>query len=246
MKSNSKEPVPVILNGDPLPWVETAKHLGHILTTEVIKDFSYPNTNKDLLVKRAIFFDKVHSLVQEFGFCSKRLLCELMRIYSTSFYGSMIWSMKSEDYIKLIRSFNTAIKLIWDLPHPTHKNFIEQLIDFPHLQSMLHSRYIGFAWSVKNSKKDEVKLLYNICKDDQTTITGSNLKYLMESYGYYTIDKLFENRQNISRAVVNPMNENELWKVSLLEELVDIKDGRKEVEMSEQEVEDLLLFVSTC
>ena len=120
MKSNKEEPVPVILNGDPLPWVETAKHLGHLLTIDLIKDYAYPNTNKDLLVKRAIFFDKVHSLVQEFGFCSKRLLCELMRIYSTSFYGSMIWSMRSEDYSKLLRSFNTAIKLIWDLPHPTH------------------------------------------------------------------------------------------------------------------------------
>ena len=89
MKSNKEEPVPVILNGDPLPWVETAKHLGHLLTIDLIKDYAYPNTNKDLLVKRAIFFDKVHSLVQEFGFCSKRLLCELMRIYSTSFYGSI-------------------------------------------------------------------------------------------------------------------------------------------------------------
>ena len=148
--------------------------------------------------------------------------------------------MRSEDYSKLLRSFNKAIKLIWDLPHPTHKNFVEQLIDFPHLQSMLHSRYIGFAWSVKNSKKEEVNLLYNICKYDQTTITGSNLKFLMESYEKNTIDKLFENRFNISRNVVYPMNENDIWKVSLLEELVEIKSGRKEVELSEKEVEDLI------
>ena len=41
------------------------------------------------------------------------------------------------------------------------------------------------------------------------------------------------------------MNENDIWKVSLLEELVEIKDGRMEVEMSEKEVEDLIFFVST-
>ena len=145
MQSKAKDPEKVILNGDPLPWVEKAKHLGHMLTTEIIKEYAYPNTNNDLLVKRAIFFGKVHSLIQEFGFCSKRLLSELMRIYSTSFYGSMIWSIRSEEYNKLLRSFNSAIKMIWDLHHQTHKNFIEQLIDYPHLQSMLHSRYIGFA-----------------------------------------------------------------------------------------------------
>ena len=120
-----------------------------------------------------------------------------MRIYSTSFYGSMIWNLKSEEYNKLIRSFNAAIKMIWDLPHQTHKNFIEQLIDYPDLQSMLHSRYVGFAWSVKNSKKYEVKLLYNICKYDQTTIIGSNLKCLLKWYEQNSIEKLFEIRLKV-------------------------------------------------
>ena len=111
---------------------------------------------------------------------------------------------------------------------------------------MLHSRYVGFAWSVKNSKKYEVRLLYNLCKYDQTTITGSNLKCLMKSYEQNSIEKLFENRLNISRNVVNPMNEEELWKISLLEELVEIRDGRKEVDLNEKEVEDLVFLVSTC
>ena len=111
---------------------------------------------------------------------------------------------------------------------------------------MLHSRYIGFAWSVKNSIKKEVRLLYNICKYDQTTITGSNLKYLMDSYELSSIEKLFENRFNIAKNIVNPMGEEELWKISLVEDLVDIRDGRKEVELTKQEVEDLIFIVSTC
>ena len=64
MKPKAKEPEHVILNGDPLPWVEKAKHLGHILTTVINKEYCYPNTNNDLLVKRAIFFGKVHSLIR--------------------------------------------------------------------------------------------------------------------------------------------------------------------------------------
>ena len=92
----------------------------------------------------------------------------------------MIWSLKSDDYMKLVRSYNTAIKLIWDLPYQTHKNFVEQLTDFPHLQSMLHSRYVGFAKSVNHSKKPEVQLLFKTCRYDLTSNTGSNLKYLRE------------------------------------------------------------------
>ena len=103
-----------------------------------------------------------------------------------------------------------------------------------------------FCLVCEKFQKEEVNLLYNICKYDQTTITGSNLKFLMESYEKNTIDKLFENRFNISRNVVYPMNENDIWKVSLLEELVEIKSGRKEVELSEKEVEDLIFVISTC
>ena len=68
----------------------------------------------------------------------------------------------------------------------------------------------------------------------------------MESYEKNSVEQLFENRFNIARNVVNPMNEEELWKISLLEELVEIRDGRKEVHLTEKEVEDLVFLVSTC
>ena len=176
------EPERVTLDGNKLPWVDSAKHLGNLLSTCLLKNHSYPDTNKDLRIKKATFFDRVHSIKQEFGFCSKRILCELLRIYATSFYGSMIWNMQSEDYSKLIRSYNVAIKLLWELPHQAHKYFVEELTDGPHLQSMLHSRYIGFLRSLDCSHKAEVRLLYYVCRNNLLTVTGSNIKFLMNTY----------------------------------------------------------------
>ena len=59
----------------------------------------------------------------------------------------------------------------------------------------------------------------------------------MESYEKNSVEQLFENRYNIARNVVNQMNEEELWKISLLEDLVEIRYGRKEVQLTKQEVE---------
>ena len=86
-KNEDNTPSPVILNGDPLPWVKTGNHLGNELTISINGDFRCPDTEHNLLKKRAIFFDRVHSLKQDFGYCSPRIVCELMRIYGTSFMG---------------------------------------------------------------------------------------------------------------------------------------------------------------
>ena len=46
--------VPVKLNGDILPWVSSAKHLGNQLSSTVNRFPLAPDTKKDLLSKRAI------------------------------------------------------------------------------------------------------------------------------------------------------------------------------------------------
>ena len=48
-KQNNFLPLPVILNDDPLPWVEKAKHLGNVLSTNINTKFGSLNTNQDLL-----------------------------------------------------------------------------------------------------------------------------------------------------------------------------------------------------
>ena len=128
-------PSKVMLNGDSLPWVEKAKHLGNVLSTTINSKIGCMNTNQDLLVKRATFFDRVHSLQQEYGYASPRIVCELLRIYATSFYGSMLWQLNSQEHERLVRSWNVAVKMIWKLPYQAHTTFA--LTNCPYLQAMI-------------------------------------------------------------------------------------------------------------
>ena len=74
------------------------------------------NTSADLLQKRAIFYQKIHELKQAFGFYMPSIICEIIKIYGTSFYGSPLWSLVSEEHLKLNRSWITVVKIVWDLP----------------------------------------------------------------------------------------------------------------------------------
>ena len=60
-KKELKNVAPILLNGDPLPWVQQVKHLGNILQCD--------NSMKiDCAMKRGRFIGKVNSLLQEFHF----------------------------------------------------------------------------------------------------------------------------------------------------------------------------------
>ena len=238
-------PLKVLLNNDPLPWVDKAKHLGNDLTTKLNLGFKCLSTEQDLHVKRAIFFDRVHSIKQEFGYATPRIVCEIMRIYATSFYGSVLWELNSLDHQKLVRSWNSAVKMIWDLPYQTHTDFIEPLTNCPHLQQMLHSRYIGFAKSLSMSEKQHTKLIYSLIKNDLTSLTGNNLKFLMNKYNNNTIEELFENRHVIAKEKFKKMSSDDEWKIQVLEDLISFRDGRDETELGKEEIEESIFYVTT-
>ena len=115
------------LNDDNLPWVTTAKHLGNHLSARLNFSPYSPETKTDLLCKRAILFDKVHQVQQQFGYYDPHLVLRLLTIYSTALYGSPLWQLNSDEHMKLNRSWNTAVRIIWDLPYFTHTRFLESL-----------------------------------------------------------------------------------------------------------------------
>ena len=105
------------------------------------------------MLQIAIFFQKVHELKEAYGGYTPDLICEVVRIFACAFYGSPLWTLKSQEHLKLNRSWNSVIKMIWDLPYATHKRFVESMVEIPHLQSMLHARYIGFIENLSSTVK---------------------------------------------------------------------------------------------
>ena len=72
---------PILLNGDPLPWVSQVKHLGSTLQLD--------NSMKiDIGQKRGTFIGNMMSLFQEFHYINPPVFVKIMNIFCTSFYGS--------------------------------------------------------------------------------------------------------------------------------------------------------------
>ena len=235
----------VLLNNNSLPWVEKAKHLGNQLTTTVFLSPVAMDSSADIQIKKAIFFSKVHELKQQFGCYNPKILCKLVRIYGTSFYGSPLWALYSNEHLKLLRSWNTATKIIWHLPYNSHNRFIESLNTIPHLQSTLHSRYIGFIGNIMQSQKPHMKILSNLCSYNLTTVTGRNIEFLMSSYSCQSITELISMKYIIKNMRVYELQDEEKWKIPLLEEICLIKNQNLDLDFDEEYIQTILCDVAT-
>jgi hypothetical protein len=91
-------PAPLMLCGNPLPWVKDAKYLGNFLSNIV------DGLSKDVRIKRAMFIEKNCEILQEFPFAHPQVKCRINRIYNSSFPGSVLWDLTSRNVEQLVNS----------------------------------------------------------------------------------------------------------------------------------------------
>ena len=138
VKSMRNGVAPIILDVDPLCWVENVKHLANILQSD-------NSMRSDILAKRAKLIGKINSLIQEFRFVDSSVLLRILEIYVTSFYGSCLWDLYSPEVKKIYSSWNVTMRNVFSLPWTSHRYFIESVSDTRHPKTMLCSRLVKFT-----------------------------------------------------------------------------------------------------
>ena len=127
---------PLLLNGNPLPWVSTVKHLGYTLQSD--------NTmSVDCSLKRGQFIRELNPLRQEFHYVSPQVYVKILNLYATSFYGSNLWNLFSKECERIYTSWNIAMRQCYNLNRTTHRYLIESVTGALHPKVLLCSRYSG-------------------------------------------------------------------------------------------------------
>ena len=213
---------PLLLCGNPLPWVQNCKHLGNHLENKI------DGMKKDVKIKRANYIDKNNDLLQEFHHCHPKTIFHVNKIYNTSFSGSPLWKLWSREVEMLENTWNRSIRLMFGVPIQTHRYFVVPISDHCHLRNILVKRFLNFIESIKKSSKDIITNLFQcICFDVRST-TGSNLRDIM----------LAVNKDNVldlepgdsSKMKYHEAKEEDRWKIDILKELIEVKNGTLQVE----------------
>ena len=163
-KETKADPEPLLLNGNPLPWVKSGKYLGNKLTG--IQN----GYQQDVKEKRARYIERNCELNQEFPFAHPSVKCHLNRLYNSSFYGSSLWDLTGDMTKQVVNSWSVSVRHMWDLPLSTHRNLIEPLSG-THAETMLLSRYAMFIQSLRKTSRVAVQFLLQVVSKDMKTVT---------------------------------------------------------------------------
>ena len=82
-----------------------------------------------------------------------------------------------------------------------------------------------------------MKLLFNLCENNNSSNTGRNIKYLLNTYNLGSLEELISERQSIKIRRVYPLEEDEHWKPVLIEELCMTKLGFLDCLLEKQVIE---------
>ena len=212
-----KYPAPVQLDGEDLPWVEHAEHLGHTLHQSVTME-------KDCHRARARFIDSSIDVREQFSFAQPDQILQMVQVLCTDGYGSMLWDLQSNPAEQYFKCWNTCVKLVYGVPRSTYTYIVEGFLakDQSSLRNQVLSRYPGYYRKLLASPSKEVRVLAKMVSTDPRSITCKNLKYLREMTS-------FEQPENYSSwrlrdaLPVQSVPEAEGWRLGLLTSLLKMK-----------------------
>ena len=240
--TNKDQLAPVKLNGDNLPWVPRAKHIGNILHED-------GSTGHDLLVKKGIFIQTAMELNQEFHYLPSNLKLKLCELYNSHFSGSSIWKLESKEAQQLYSAWNKNLKVIYGLPWATHRWILEEMTG-KSLKIILMKRFLRFLNAILKSSKPFLKFLLATVSKDVRSISGCNLRSLTLHSGIQVAPGTSASAVKCTREFCVPKSQE--WRLPLLYSLLDIKAGElflpnneRDDEDHEEVVDEILLHVCT-
>ena len=196
---------------------------------------SYKNISKK---KRRYFSDLYTTLLD-----SSWSYCVVM--FTTSFYGSNLWDIFSKDCERLYKSWNVAMRLIFEVSRCTHRYLIETMSQSLHPKTMLCSRYVGFYKSLIQSSKLSVRILAKLSEGDQRTVLGRTLFTLCRLSNVLTSNLL--TCQLVKKNVKYfDVPEAEDWRVDMVGELLKLRKETLSLPgFNPDEIQDILDYVCT-
>ena len=140
---------------------------------------------------------------------------------------------------------------MWDLPRESHRYFMEEL-GGTHAQTMLYSRFVSFIQRIRKHPKFPLQFLLNITKDNVMSVTGKNVRKILAETGENDIFKVKVSDLKKEFKFFS-IEDDDKWKVAMIEELVNVKQGSAQLEgedgenmLTTSEINDIISYVSTC
>ena len=239
---NLVKPVPLRLCGKDLPWVESATHLGHEL-------HSSGTMEHDAKIARAKYIDQTVEVRQSFSFASPVELVRALEVYTTSYYGSLLWDLQGDGAAQFCNSWSTAVKLAWNCPRATRTYLVQQVLGcgMTSARTEIMARYCKFFQGLRSSPSKEVCVLVNLVTRDIRSSTGKNVRLVSDNSGKDPwADTVGQVRAGLRENDAVEVEDEDKWRIQYLRSLLEQRQDWHYRGEEDQEEEVQRLVDSLC
>ena len=224
------------LCNNPLPWVKNGKHLGMRI------DNSKDIFSRDILEKRARYIQGNNQLMQEFSFASNTTKLFVNKVYNGHHYGSVLWDLYGKEANMVYNTWSVSIRRMLRLDRKTHRYFIEPLSGMEHAKKTLFKAFLSFTRKLESSPKTPVRDVYAAVKSDCRSVTGANLRSISVECAADPSRPFSE--ISMEKHQFFPIPPDEQWKVSMVQELIEMRDENENI-WGKEEIDDTLEYLCT-
>ena len=191
-------------------------------------------------ISRMRFITDSTDVREMFGFALPDQVISAIRLYNTSFYGSMLFDLYGEEAQKIYRSWNTAVKLAWRVPRTTHSYLVENFLgsNSPSLRSSILTRFVKFFHGLTKCTGMETRTLAGLSQADGRSTLGRNLRKIASETGKdprWTASACFRDCFGAT-----PVPEGDIWRIPLLSRLLEERREKETMEEDTVTVEELI------
>ena len=196
----------------------------------------------DAKMKRASFIENSTEIREMFGFAHPDQVLSAVSTYSCHFYGSMLWDLFGEMAGQVFRSWNTCVKLAWNIPRSSHNYYVDGLAGtLPSVRKKLLCQYVSFVGKLATSVSKEVRIMATVFSNDIQSVTGRNLANI---HNLFNLDPGRDPLSSFKAAAVGYQTpESDKWRLPFLRKLSaqrrELSDYENDVATIEELIESL-------
>ena len=175
-------PSPIYLNGQALPWVEHAAHLGHELHSSGLQEL---NCN----MKRGAYIGETVELLGVLNDVYPLQKLTAIQTYACSFYGSNLFDLYGPAANQLFRAWQISVRDAWDVPRQTKTYIVDHLLDgsHPHIRQLIFRRFVKFVQGLVYSKNPIISALAYWGTKTRQSVTGRNVANIWSEFEVNTL-----------------------------------------------------------
>ena len=225
-----------MLNGELIPNVKTAVHLGNVLHV----------VNNQECIDEGIkkFNRQVNMFLSRFKTCAPSIRNKLFQQYCMSLYGCQLWPLWSNKLENLKTKFCIALRRVWSLPARTHRDLLPLISGMQPLEVAIQSRIHKFVKTLNESKNEIVKYIVNYAATASGSILGKNIRILCSRMNITYEEMLELSAANVKKVFLNlwrrKINEDYSHHADVIKELLLVKENMLTIDFGSHRIMDII------